>query len=113
MVRCFITGLCTTSVEKRIANAENEPTYLMSAVKIRAIFDAYDMTPQKFEKLIQRFFAEVCVDLKVADNKGRMRRPREWFIVPYDVIVQAIKLIEDERIIHRRYDAQLKEIVAI
>jgi len=106
-------GFSTTSVENRIANAENEPTYLMSAVKIIAEFEAYDMSPQKFEKLIHRFFAEVCVDLKVADNKGKMHHPREWFIAPYDVITQAIHFIVNEQIVHYRYDAQLKEIVAV
>jgi hypothetical protein len=64
-------GFSTTAVEKRIADAENEPTYLMSSVKTMAVFNAYNMTTQKFEKLIHRFFAEVCVDLKVADNKGK------------------------------------------
>ncbi len=106
-------GFSTTAVENRIANAENEPTYLMSAVKTMAVFDAYNMTTQKFEKLIHRFFVEVCVDLKVADNKGKMHQPREWFIVPYDVIVQAINLIANEQIVHYRYDVQLKKIVAI
>ncbi len=104
-------GFSTTAVGKRIADAENEPTYLMSAVKTMAVFDAYNMTTQKFEKLIHRFFSEVCVDLKVADNKGKIHQPREWFIVPYDVIIQAINLIANEQIVHYRYDAQLKAIV--
>jgi len=106
-------GFSTTAVEERIANAENEPTYLMSAVKTMAVFDAYNMNPQKFEKLIHRFFAEVCVDLNVADNKGKMHQPREWFIVPYGVIVQAINLIINEQVVHYQYDAQLKEIIVI
>ncbi len=87
--------------------------YLMSAVKTMAVFDAYNMTTQKFEKLIHHFFAEVCVDLEVADNKGKMHQPREWFIVPYDAIIQAINLIANEQIVHYRYDVQLKEIVAV
>jgi hypothetical protein len=40
-----------------------------------------------------------------------MHQPREWFIVPYDVIIQAINLIANEQIVHYRYDAQLKAIV--
>ncbi len=106
-------GFSTTTVEKRISNAENEPTYLMAKVKIMVVFDAYNMSTQKFEKLIHRFFAKVCVDLKVADNKGQMHQPREWFIVPYNVIVQAINLIANEQIVHYRYDHQMKKIVAI
>lgn len=106
-------GFSTTAVEKRIANAENEPTYLMSPVKVMAVFDAYNMTTQKFEKLIHRFFAEGCVDLKVADNNGKMHQTREWFIVPYDVISHAIGLIENSQIRHYQYDSQLKEIVPL
>lgn len=106
-------GFSTTAVEQRIANAENEPTYLMSAVKTIAVFEAYNMTPQKFEKLIHRFFSEVCVDLKVADNKGKIHQPREWFIVPYEVIVQVIDLITNEKIVHYRYDSQMKKMVLI
>lgn len=104
-------GFSTTPVEQRIANAKNETTYLMSAVKTMAVFDAYNMTTQKFEKLIHRFFADVCVDLKIADNKGKMHQPREWFVVPYDVIVQAVGLIVNEQIVHYQYDAQLKVVV--
>ncbi len=109
----YKVGFATTTVEKRIANAENEPTYLMSPVRVMAVFDTYNMTIQKFERLIHRFFSDVRVDLNVADNNGKMHQPREWFIVPYDVITRSISLIENEQIIHYRYDAQLKEIVAI
>lgn len=106
-------GFSTVPVEQRIANAENEPTYLMSPVKTMTVFNAYNMTTQKFENLIHRFFAEVCVDLNVADNKGKMHQPREWFVVPYEVIIQAIELIANKQIVHYQYDAQLKEIVAV
>lgn len=106
-------GFSTTSVEKRIVNAENEPTYLMSPVTIIAEYEAYNMNTQKFEKLIHRFFSEVCVDLKVTDNQGKTHYPREWFIAPYAIINQAIFLIRNEQIVHYHYDAQQKEIVPI
>ena len=109
-------GFSTVPVKERIANAENETTYLMSAVKTMAVFDlykknAYVLSAKDIEKLIHSFFAEVCVDLKVADNKGKIHQPREWFIVPYDVIVQVIELIANEQIVHYQYDAQLKKVV--
>lgn len=106
-------GFSTLPVEQRIANAKNDPTYLMADVKTMAIFDAYNMSTQKFEKLIHHFFAEVCVDLSVVDNKGKKYQPREWFIVPYEVIVQVIELIANEQIIHYQYDTLLKKIVII
>ena len=85
----------------------------MSSVKIIAEYDAYNMNTQKFKKLLHRFFAEVCLDLQVADNKGRMHQPREWFIAPLDVIHRAIELIVSGQIQHYRYETELKEIVAI
>jgi len=109
----YKVGFSTTAVKKRIANAENEPTYLMSPVKIVAEYEAYNMNTQKFEKLLHRFLADVCLDLNVADNKGRMHQPREWFIAPLDVINRAIELIVAGQIQHYRYDVQLKEIVAV
>ena len=107
----YKVGFSTTTVEKRIANAENEPTYLMSPVKVVAEYEAYNMNTQKFEKLLHRFLTDVCLDLEVADSKGRMHKPREWFIAPLDVINQAIHLIVNEQIQHYRYDSQLRAIV--
>jgi len=109
----YKVGFSTTTVEKRIANAENEPTYLMSPVQIIAEYEAYNMNTQKFEKLLHRFFAEVCLDIQVTDNKGRKHQPREWFIAPLDVINRAIELIVSGQVQHYRYNAQLKEVVAV
>lgn len=109
----YKVGFSTSTVKKRIANAENEPTYLMSAVKLVAEYEAYNMNTQKFENLLHRFLANVCLDLKVADSKGRMHQPREWFLAPLDVINRAIELIVAGQIQHYRYDDLLKEIVAV
>ncbi len=113
LLNLYKVGFSTTTVKKRIANAENEPTYLMSPVKIVAEYEAYNMNTQKFEKLLHRFLADVCLDLSVADSKGRMHQPREWFIAPLDVINRAIELIATGQIQHYRYDVQLKEVVAV
>ena len=109
----YKVGFSTTAVETRIANAENEPTYLMSPVEVVAEYEAYNMNTQKFEKQLHLFLAEVCLDLKVADSKGRMHQPREWFIAPLDVINRAIELIIAGQIQHYQYHTALKEIVAI
>ncbi len=109
----YKVGFSTTTVEMRIANAENEPTYLMSPVSIVAEYEAYNMNTQKFEKLLHRFLADVCLDIEVADSKGRMHQPREWFLAPLDVINRAIELIVAGQIQHYRYDAQLKKVVAV
>lgn len=107
----YKVGFSTTTVEKRIANAKNETTYLMSPVKIIAEYEAYNMNTQKFEKLLHTFFNEVCLDLKITDNKGKAHQPREWFIAPLETINQAIKLIINNQIHHYLYNPQLKEII--
>ncbi len=109
----YKVGFSTTTVEKCIANAVNEATYLMSAVSIVAEFDAYNINPQKFEKLLHRFFAEVCLDIKVTDHNGKIHQPREGFIATLDVIKWAIELIVSRQIQHYQYHTALKEIVAI
>ncbi len=109
----YKVGFSTSTVDKRIINAENEPTYLMAPVQIVAEYEAYNMNAQKFENLLHRFFAGVCLELEVADNHGRMHRPREWFMVPIEMINRAIELIVTEQIQHYRYDVLLKEIVAV
>ncbi|PWQ93343.1 GIY-YIG nuclease family protein [Leucothrix pacifica] len=107
----YKVGFSTTTVEKRISNAANEPTYLMAPVSIVAEYYAYNMNTQKFEKLLHRFFADVCLDVEVADHKGKMHQPREWFIAPLDAINRAIELIISSQIQHYRYDSQMKKIV--
>ncbi|MCF6345278.1 MAG: GIY-YIG nuclease family protein [Thiomicrorhabdus sp.] len=109
----YKVGFSTTTVKKRIANAENEPTYLMAPVSIVAEYEAYNMNTQKFENLLHRFFIEVCLDLEVTDNKGRIHQPREWFVAPLNVINQAIELIVNKQIQHYRYDALFKKIVPV
>ncbi len=109
----YKVGFSTTKVEKRIINAENEPTYLMAPVSIVAEYESYNMNTQKFEKLLHMFFADVCLDIEVADGKGKMHQPREWFVVPLDMINQAIQLVVHKQIQHYRYDAGLKQIVPL
>ena len=86
-------GFCTTSIEERIKNAENETTFLMSPVKIVAAYKTFNLDPQKFENIIHNFFSERCLDLKVADKNGNYKKPKEWYIVPINVIEEIIQLI--------------------
>jgi hypothetical protein len=97
-------GYTTTSVEKRIGNASEEPTYLMAPVKIVTAYETFNMTTQKFENLTHRFFGESCLDIDVVDKTGKICKPQEWFIVPFNVIDQAINLIENGEIVNYTYD---------
>ena len=97
-------GYSSTSVQERIKNAENEPTYLMAPVKIESSWICYNMNTQKFESLIHRFFGHTCLEIDVFDNNGIRHTPREWFIVPLKAIEQAIIFIISGEIVNYRYD---------
>lgn len=100
----FKIGYSSTTVQERIKNAANDPTYLMAPVKIVSSWMCYNMNTQKFEQLIQRFFGHTCLEIDVYDNNGKRHSPREWFIVPLEAIEQAITLIISGEIVSYRYD---------
>lgn len=104
-------GYSSTSIQERVKNAENEPTYLMAAVKEESSWLCYNMNPQKFESLIHRFFGHTCLEIDVFDNKGIRHTPREWFIAPLKAIEQAIVLLTSGEIINYIYDKENKVIV--
>jgi hypothetical protein len=107
----FKIGYSTTPVESRIKNAEKEPTYLMAPVHIEAEYKTFNMNTQKFEQLLHNFFGASCLNIDIWDEKLRRRMPQEWFVVPLQIIDQAIEMIITEEIIHYQYDRDLEVIV--
>lgn len=83
----------------------------MAPVRIVESYQTYNLNPQKFEHLLHRFFAKAKLDLEMIDNHNEKYVPDEWYVVPIDVINQAIQLIINGEIIHYRYDEVVEEIV--
>ena len=104
-------GLSRRSVETRIQNAQNEATYLMSAVAVVSTFQCYNVNLPKLEKLIHRFFEPAKVDIQVTDLEGNYVTPKEWFSVPLPCITAAIRLLISGEILKFRYDPKTEEIV--
>lgn len=107
----FKIGFSKVSVEERIKNATQEPTYLMAEVKIVMAYKCYNMNPQKLEQLVHGFFGRSCLNIDVFDINGNRHTPREWFIAPLHVIEQAIHYIIAGAIVKYRYDDVNEEIV--
>jgi hypothetical protein len=97
-------GFSRTSVEERVKNATQDPTYLMANVKIVMAYKCFNMNPQKLEKILHSFFGNSCLNISVHDKNGKHHAPREWFIAPLAVIEQTVKLIVSGDIINYRYD---------
>ena len=106
-------GYSTTSVEERIKNVVNDPTYLMGHVKIVSSYKTFNLNPQRFEYLIHNFFRERCLDIEIVDSKNIKKKPKEWYIAPIRVIEQAIELIINNQIHLYEYDINSKTIIKI
>lgn len=104
-------GLARESVEKRIKNAHKETTYLNSEVELIAQYKCYNLHLPTLENLIHRFFAEVRLDVSIIAADGRTIIPKEWFVVPLDVINEAIHLLMNGTIVNYRYDKEQQKIV--
>ena len=105
-------GFSGTPVDERIRNAKNEATYLFAEVQKMASYSCYNRNADKLEQLLHRFFASSCLNLDLFDEKGQRITPREWFVVPFEIIEEAIQMILNESIINFRYDNVNKKIVA-
>lgn len=97
-------GVTNMSVEKRIAGAQLQPTFLMANVEIVATYDLYNINRTKLENLIHRIFEPARLDIEILDRFGRPIVPREWFLVPLFVIKEAVERIKDGTISGYRYD---------
>ena len=97
-------GFTVTSVESRIANAKKEPTYLCDDVEVVATWKVYNVKSSTFEALIHKLFASVQLQVTVDGHQ-----PKEWFIVPFKIIEEAVKAIILNKPI--KYDAQIQKII--
>lgn len=104
-------GVTNGAVETRIAGAEKSSTYLLAGVEVAASYKIYGVNCQKLEKLLHKVFSEAQINLSIPDRFGNMVKPREWFLVPLDVIDNAVQRIRDRSILEYRYDPQSAALV--
>lgn len=97
-------GVTGGKVETRVANAENDATYLLADVDIVAEYQLYDINRSKLETMIQSFFEAARLEIEIQDRFGKPVKPREWFIVPLSAIDEAVERIKDKTIGEYRYD---------
>lgn len=99
-------GFTVTSVDSRIANAKNEPTYLCADVEVVATWKVYNVKSSTFEALIHKLFAAVRLQATVDGHQ-----PQEWFIVPFKIIEQAVAgIIQGEPMM---YDPLIQQLIML
>ncbi|UWR87121.1 GIY-YIG nuclease family protein [Phaeobacter inhibens] len=97
-------GVTSNDVEKRIAGAHLQPTFLMAKVDVVATYRLYNINRTKLENLLHRIFAPAQLDIEIPDRLGRPICPKEWFMVPLFVIEEAIERIKDGSIAQYVYN---------
>ena len=97
-------GVTGGTVEKRIANAKKDATYLLADVEIVQTYKLFNINRKRLEALLQKLFSAAQLDLEIEDRFGNPVRPREWFLVPMAAIDEAVTRIEDGSIVNFRYD---------
>ena len=103
----------TKNLDKRLKNCEKDPTFLMAPVEIMASYKIYDVPAIKIESLIQKFFQTCKLKLEITNSKNIQYEPEEWYIVPFDVIEQAIILVNKGKLIKYKYDYLNNEIIDV
>jgi hypothetical protein len=97
-------GFTTGSVERRVADAENQATYLLANVEVVATYKLYNINANRLENLIHRFLEAAKLDIEINDRFGKPFKPREWFLVPLSIIEEAMLRLQDGTIVDHIYD---------
>lgn len=103
-------GVTGGDVKTRIANAKNDPTFLMADVEIVATYKLANINRVKLEKIIHKFFDSAKLEIEIKDRFGKPVKAREWFLVPVFIIDEMANKIKDGTVGDYYYDPVLAEL---
>ena len=89
----YKVGFTSGTVERRIANAENESTYLYGPVKVVAEYQVINLNPEALETALHHALAQYGLDVGIRAGNGKIIHPREWFIVDLNTINNLVSQI--------------------
>ena len=101
----------TGNIERRFANASNDPTFLMADIEIIKTYELYNISKNKLESLLHRIFENAKLDIELMDRWGKPYRPQEWYLVPLSEIEEAVKRIMDGSITSYIYDTRMARLI--
>ena len=104
-------GVTGGDVKNRIANAANDPTYMLAGVDVVATYRLYHIKRSALENILHRVFAPARLDLVIDERFGKPIRPREWFVLPLSVIDEVITRLKDGTIVAYGYDPKSASLV--
>lgn len=104
-------GVTGGKVETRIAGADKDATYLLAGVEVVAEYKLHNLNRIRLENIFHRLFSTAQLDLTIEDRFGNPVKPREWFLVPLQVIDEAVQRIRDGSITEVVYDPKTARLV--
>lgn len=112
-IRHFLhkVGVTSQNVKRRVADARNDPTFLMAPVEIVATYELHNLERSKVENLLHRFFEPSRPSkLTITDRFGKTINPREWFYVLPEHVSRAVQLIKNKSLHQYRYNPETQAI---
>jgi hypothetical protein len=106
-------GVTIGDVNRRVANAKKDPTYLLADVEIVATFKLANINSKGLEALLHKFFGSARLDLELKDRFDAPVKPKEWFFVPLNAIEEAIEKIKAGTIDRFRYDLETASLARL
>lgn len=104
-------GVTSGNVDRRLANARLDPTFLLADVEVVATYELYNISRVKLENLIHRIFDPARLNIEIKDRFGHPVIPREWFLVPLHAIDDAVNKIKDGTISQYIYDPKTARLI--
>ncbi|NKC14800.1 MAG: GIY-YIG nuclease family protein [Gammaproteobacteria bacterium] len=106
-------GVTGGDLNKRIANARHDATFLSADIDVVATYELFNINRIKLETLIHTFFQPARLDIQIKKRFDKPVMPREWFLVPLDVIDEMVERLRDGSIGEFRYDVETASLCRI
>ncbi|MEA1830937.1 GIY-YIG nuclease family protein [Methylobacterium durans] len=104
-------GVTSQDVRRRVADARNDPTFLLAPVELIATYELQNVSRHRVEDLLHRFFAAARPKkLFIVDRFGKSVHPKEWFYVLPEHVSRAVQLIKEGALHLYRYDPLTQKI---
>lgn len=104
-------GVTGGDVNRRIANATNDATFLLAGVDVVVTYQLANINRTKLEGVLHKFFDGARLDIEIKDRFGKPVRVREWFLVPVSAIDAAVERIREGTIGEYVYRAAEARVV--
>ncbi len=86
---------------------------MLADVEIVATYRLFNINRSKLENIIHRVFGRARLDIEIRDRFGNPVVPREWFLVPLNVVDEVVERIKDGTIGEYQYDLASASLIQV